>query len=73
MKHKTAAPSGRQEDPQWGPQVDPQTGGHKVSSRVSHQAPENEWQDIVEDLTLPQIKEYIIKCVYQLNETASVL
>jgi hypothetical protein len=48
-----AATSGRQENGQPGPQADPLTAGHEASSQVSCQAPENEWQDIVEEERLP--------------------
>jgi hypothetical protein len=56
--------SGRQEDTQWGPQADPWAGSDKANSQASWQAPENEWEDIVEKLAHSQIKEETVDSLH---------
>jgi hypothetical protein len=56
-RHKTAVTSGNREKCR-GPQTDPRDEGRKADSLVFHRAPENEWQDIMEEPTPSQRRDY---------------
>jgi hypothetical protein len=60
----TAVASRKQEDIQQYCQAYSQTGGHEVRIRVSHQAAENEWLNIVkEQVTTAQAEEEILATI----------
>jgi hypothetical protein len=51
MKHKKAATSEKQASNKGDSQIDPTAENCKAYTRVSHQAPENDWLGIVEQPT----------------------
>jgi hypothetical protein len=57
MKRKRAATSTKQDDNQQDRQADSWIGGREKSSRVVHQAAENEWLNIVDEPATAQAKE----------------